>query len=131
MDTFTDASWDRAVLASPVPVVVGFWAEWCVPCHMAQPALESAEQQHSGRLRFGLVNFDENPGLIERKGVAFPKRPAPGHELWRDVDVALEQAGYLSPKGLTDGRRGLTRDGREIDPAWKSLLTRLAEWLTR
>ena len=69
MDTFTDATWDRAVLASPVPVVVGFWAEWCVPCHMAQPALESAEQHHGGRLRFGLVNFDENPGLIERYGV--------------------------------------------------------------
>jgi thioredoxin 1 len=69
VDTFTDASWDREVLASRVPVVVGFWAEWCVPCHMAQPALESAEQQAGGRLRFGLVNFDENPGLIERYAV--------------------------------------------------------------
>ena len=69
MDTFTDATWDRAVLASAVPVVVGFWAEWCVPCHMAQPALESAEQQHGGRLRFGLVNFDQNPGLVERYAV--------------------------------------------------------------
>ena len=69
MDTFTDANWDREVLASTVPVVVGFWAEWCVPCHMAQPALESAEQQGRGRLRFGTVNFDENPGLIERYAV--------------------------------------------------------------
>jgi thioredoxin 1 len=69
MDTFTDANWDGEVLASPVPVVVGFWAEWCVPCHMAQPALESAEQQHGSRLRFGLVNFDQNPGLVERYGV--------------------------------------------------------------
>ncbi len=65
MDTFTDASWDREVIASPVPVVVGFWAEWCVPSHMARPALESAEQHHR-RLRFGLVNYDENPRLIER-----------------------------------------------------------------
>ena len=69
MDTFTDASWDGEVLSSPVPVVVGFWAPWCVPSRMAQPALESAEQQHRGRLRFGLVNFDENPGLIERYAV--------------------------------------------------------------
>ncbi len=70
MDTFTDANWDREVLASPVPVVVGFWAEWCVPCHMADPALETAEQQHHGRLRFGLVNFDENPGLVSRYAVS-------------------------------------------------------------
>jgi len=69
VDTFTDASWDREVLASPVPVVVGFWAEWCVPCHMAQPALESAEQQAGGQLRFGTVNFDENPRLVERYAV--------------------------------------------------------------
>ena len=52
-----------------MPVVVGFWAEWCVPCHMAAPALESAEQQHHGKLRFGLVNFDENPRLVERYSV--------------------------------------------------------------
>ena len=69
MDTFTEATWDGEVLTSPIPVVVGFWAEWCVPCHMAKPALESAESQHRGRLRFGLVNFDESPGLIERYSV--------------------------------------------------------------
>jgi thioredoxin len=57
------------VVGSPVPVVVGFWAEWCVPCHMAAPALESAEQQHAGRLRFGLVNYDESPRLVERYAV--------------------------------------------------------------
>src|SRR5438128_7650111 len=80
MDTFTDASWDREVLGSPVPVVVGFWAEWCVPSHMAQPALERAEQQHSGRLRFGLVNFDENPRPIEpHAGQATPTTLAGRH----------------------------------------------------
>ena len=69
METFTDASWDRAVLASPVPGVVGLWADRCVTSHQAKPARESAGQRHSGRLRFGLVNFDENPRLIERYAV--------------------------------------------------------------
>ncbi len=69
METFTDANWEGEVATSPVPVVVGFWAEWCVPCHMAAPALESAEAQHRGRLRFGLVNYDENPRLVERYAV--------------------------------------------------------------
>jgi thioredoxin len=69
METFTEATWEREVAGSPLPVVVGFWAEWCVPCHMAAPALESAEQQHRGRFRFGLVNFDESPGLVDRYGV--------------------------------------------------------------
>jgi len=70
--------------------------------------------------------------LIERKRAAFPQYPAPGHESWRDVDVALEEAGYLSSKGLTEGRRSFTRYGREVGrPGVKSLLIRLFDWLKR
>ena len=60
MDTFTDATWEREVLASPIPVVIGFCASWCIPSRMARPALESAEQHHAGRLRFGIVDGDES-----------------------------------------------------------------------
>jgi thioredoxin len=98
MDTFTDASWDREVLASAVPVVVGFWAEWCVPCHMAQPALESAEQQAGGRLRFGLVNFDENPGLIERYAV----EGLPTILVIKDGQTADRRVGLMGRAALQD-----------------------------
>jgi thioredoxin len=98
MDTFTDASWDRQVLASAVPVVVGFWAEWCVPCHMAQPALESAEQQAGGRLRFGLVNFDENPGLIERYAV----EGLPTILVIKDGQTADRRVGLMGRAALQD-----------------------------
>ena len=60
MDTFTDASWDRAVLASPVPVVVGFWAEWCAPCKAMVPDLEAVASQYEGRVRVGKLNVEEN-----------------------------------------------------------------------
>jgi len=98
MDTFTDASWDRQVLASAVPVVVGFWAEWCVPCHMAQPALESAEQQAGGRLRFGLVNFDENPRLIERYAV----EGLPTILVIKDGQTADRRVGLMGRAALQD-----------------------------
>jgi thioredoxin len=98
VDTFTDASWDRDVLASPVPVVVGFWAEWCVPCHMAQPALESAEQQHASGLRFGLVNFDENPGLIERYAV----QGLPTILVMKDGQPADRRVGLMGRAALQD-----------------------------
>jgi hypothetical protein len=60
-----------------------------------------------------LAEEDRVIALIEKTRTAFPRRPAPGHESWRDVDVALERAGYLSDKGLRDGRRGLRRDGTD------------------
>jgi thioredoxin 1 len=69
METFTESNWESDVLRSPVPVVVGFWAEWCVPSRMAAPALETADVLHRGKLRFGLVQYDDNPGLVERYAV--------------------------------------------------------------
>ncbi len=42
METFTDRNWDAEVLRSPVPVVVAFIADWCVPCRMAAPARTAA-----------------------------------------------------------------------------------------
>ena len=66
METFTDANWEGEVLRSSLPVVVGFWAEWCVPCRIATPALESVEHSHRGRFPFGHVNYDANAALVER-----------------------------------------------------------------
>lgn len=66
VEVFEERDWDGGVLPSPVPVVVGFWAEWCIPCHLAAPALAEAARQFRKRLRFGLVNVDENPGLARR-----------------------------------------------------------------
>lgn len=50
---------------------------------------------------------------IEQARAAFPTDPDMGQEPWRDVDAALGQAGYLSPKGLSEGHRFVTRNGEE------------------
>ena len=36
----TDANFDELVMKSDKPVMVYFWAEWCVPCRMIGPAVE-------------------------------------------------------------------------------------------
>lgn len=61
-----EAGWEEDVVSSPEPVIVGFWAEWCVPCHMAAPALESAARFYGKRVKFGVVNVDEQPALARR-----------------------------------------------------------------
>ena len=69
MDTFTERNWDEAVLRSPSPVAVAFWAEWCVPCGIMAPALEWASAHFRGRLRIGRLNLDENPAVGARYNV--------------------------------------------------------------
>src|SRR5215469_2809927 len=65
----TDDSFEAEVLASATPVIVEFWAEWCGPCRMVAPVLESIADDHAGRVSLVKINSDENPVTVGRYGV--------------------------------------------------------------
>ncbi|PYQ17715.1 MAG: thioredoxin [Acidobacteria bacterium] len=60
IETLTDQNWEQEVVASPQPVLVDFWAEWCKPCLAMVPDLEAVAQLYAGRLKVGKVNVEEN-----------------------------------------------------------------------
>ena len=68
MGDVTDGDFEQKVLASAIPVLVDFWAEWCVPCHMVSPVVEEIGREKDG-LQVAKLNIDENPDATRRYGV--------------------------------------------------------------
>jgi thioredoxin 1 len=60
---------EKEVVQSTIPAVVDFYADWCGPCRMVSPIIESLSRQYEGKVKFVKINTDENPELAERFGI--------------------------------------------------------------
>ena len=64
-----DEDFETRVLQSETPVLVDFWAEWCVPCHMVTPVVEEIAGDKGKALAVAKLNVDDNPDVTRRFGV--------------------------------------------------------------
>ena len=64
----TAESFSAEVLHSSAPVLVDFWAPWCLPCRMLSPTLDALAKEQP-QLLIAKVNVDEQPELAARYGV--------------------------------------------------------------
>lgn len=64
----TQENYDETMQAG-LPVLIDFWAVWCMPCTMFSPIIEEAAQKLEDRAIVAKVNIDEQPALAQRFGV--------------------------------------------------------------
>ena len=94
----SDASFDADVLNSDVPVLVDFWAEWCVPCKQIGPALEEISDELAGKVLIAKMNIDGPPGTPGQLGV----RGIPTMMLFKNGQKVAEKVG-AAPKSALKG----------------------------
>lgn len=59
----TQENFEKEVLKSDRPVLVDFWAPWCMPCKIIAPAVEEIALEMKAKLRVMKVNVDESPDV--------------------------------------------------------------------
>ena len=59
----------QEVLESSIPVLVDFWASWCMPCRMLAPTIEKLAEENQGKLKVCKLNTDENQNIAAQYGI--------------------------------------------------------------
>ena len=87
----SEADFETEVLnfSHNTPVIVDFWAEWCVPCKLVDPILRRLAEQGKGDFRLAKVNVDENSKLALRYNV----HSIPAVKAIRNSEVVAEFSG--------------------------------------
>lgn len=65
----TSANFEAEVLNSPTPVLVDFWAGWCMPCKMLAPVVDEIAGDFAGKVKVGKVDVDKNQDLAQKYSI--------------------------------------------------------------
>lgn len=88
-----DTNFEKEVIerSKKVPVVVDFWAVWCMPCLMISPALEKLAKEYKGRFILAKVNVDESRAVAQTYGIM----SIPNVKMFKDGKVVDEFVGAV------------------------------------
>lgn len=95
---FTSANFTEEVLNSPIPVMVDFWATWCMPCKMLAPTLEELAEEANGAYKVGKVNVDAEPALAAQFGIM----NIPTVLVFKNGQVVEKSVGVVQKSQLAD-----------------------------
>ena len=89
----TDADFEEKVIeaSKEKPILVDFWAEWCVPCNILGPVLEKVVDSHEGKIQLVKMNIDENPITANKFAIS----AIPAVKMFKDGKLVGEFVGVV------------------------------------
>lgn len=95
----TDSNFEEEVINSPIPVLVDFWASWCVPSQMMIPVLNRlSEEYEDKKVKIKKLNIDQNPGIRDKYKIL----GCPTFILFKDGVELTRKVGAQSDKQLRE-----------------------------
>lgn len=89
-------NFDQVVLQSEKPVLVDFWASWCMPCKMLGPVFEEVAQENQDKAVFAKLNIDEASDIATRYQVM----SIPTLILFKGGQVAEQSVGLVGKSAI-------------------------------
>jgi putative thioredoxin len=123
----TESSFEYDVIAysRQTPVVVDFWAGWCIPCKTLGPILERLAQEAQGAFRLAKLDVDANPNLALR----FSVRSIPAVKAFRDGQVFTEFVGAQPEARIREFLRSIAPSQSDLVLEKAQNLLELQNWV--
>ena len=124
--TVSESNFEYDVIAysQRIPVVVDFWAPWCIPCRTLSPMLERFTEEAAGAFRLAKVNIDENVNLALRYNV----RSIPAVKTFRDGQVVSEFTGLQPESRLREFLGALAPSENDLIMEKAKSILQLHQW---
>jgi len=92
------SNFELEVLKSDLPVLVDFWAPWCMPCQMMAPVLDELSEELAGRVKIVKVNTED--GDNQDLAIQYQIQSIPNMKVFKGGQVVGEFIGLRNKESL-------------------------------
>jgi thioredoxin 1 len=93
-----DDNFEEQVVNSDLPVIVDFFADWCMPCQMMGPVFEELSSEYEGKLKFAKVDTEKSPAISSHLGI----RSLPTLAILKDKKEVARFMGFMDKDALKE-----------------------------